>query len=131
MQITLNIQPPKGTAQMQKTAVRHGRIIKYDPPEVNVMKSLFTLLLTPKRPTEPLEGALKLEIVFVYPFRKADKFTFDTWKDTQPDCDNLVKGLQDVMEKIGYFTNDGQIAHLVVKKFWGANPKIVIELDEL
>ena len=134
MKIVLDIPPPKGTAQQQKTGVRHGKIIKYDPPNVRFMKALFTTLLSQHRPHEPLKGALSLKVEFFYPYRKADEKKaggFDIWKDTQPDCDNLVKGLNDVMEKLGFFDNDGQIARLVVEKSWSSSPCIEINLDVL
>ena len=134
MKITLHIPPPKGTAQQQKTATRGKFVTKYDPPNVKEMKRIFTSQLIPHKPLEPLEGALCLEVLFAYPYRKADAKKAqgrDIWKDTQPDCDNLVKGLSDIMEKLGFFSNDGQISMLVVEKIWSETPRIEIELDEL
>lgn len=134
MKITLHIPPPKGTAQQQKTVARGKFISKYDPPNVKEMKRIFTSELIPHTPAEPLEGALRLEILFAYPYRKADIKKAqgrDMWKDRQPDWDNLAKGLQDIMEKLGYFGNDGQVAMGTVKKIWSADPRIEINLEEM
>ena len=134
MKITLNIPPPKGTAQQQKTVARGRFITKYDPPNVKEMKRIFTRELIPHAPAEPLEGALSLEVLFAYPYRKADAKKAqgrDMWKDRQPDCDNLVKGLNDIMEKLGFYSNDGQIASLTIGKIWSEEPRIEINLEEM
>ena len=134
MKITLNIPPPKGTAQQQKTGVRHGKIIKYDPPAVKEMKATWTRELMPHKPQKPMKGALCMQVLFAYPYRQTDAKKaqcMDIWKDTQPDADNLTKGLQDVMEKLGYFSNDGQIALLIVEKIWSETPRVEIKLNEL
>jgi len=134
MKITLNIPPPKGTAQQQKIATRGKFISKYDPPNVKEMKRIFTRELTPHKPEKPIEGALCMEVLFAYPYRKADANKAqgrELWKNTQPDCDNLVKGLNDIMERLGYFSNDGQIASLSIEKVWSAEPRIEINLEEM
>jgi len=134
MKIYLPIEPPKGTAQQTKTACRGGMPRRYDPPNVREMKRIWTSSLIPHKPDEPMKGALSLEVLFAYPYRKADAKKAqgrDIWKDTQPDCDNLVKGLSDIMEKLEFFSNDGQIASLIVHKIWSANPCVEIILDEL
>lgn len=134
MKFTLHIPPPKGTAQQQKTVARGKFISKYDPPNVKEMKRIFTRELMPYTLAEPLEGALRLEVLFAYPYRKADDKKAqgrDMWKNTQPDCDNLVKGLNDIMERLGFYSNDGQIASLTIKKIWSAEPRIEINLKEM
>tara|TARA_R110000824_G_scaffold270047_1_gene458524 strand:+ start:2003 stop:2419 length:417 start_codon:yes stop_codon:yes gene_type:complete len=134
MKIYLPIEPPKGTAQQTKTACRGGMSRRYDPPNVKAMKQIWTSSLIPHKPDEPLKGALSLEVLFAYPYRKADAKKAqgrDILKDTQPDCDNMVKGLSDIMEKLGFFTNDGQISSLTVHKIWADTPRVEINLDEL
>ena len=134
MKITLHIPPPKGTAQQQKTIARGKFVTKYDPPNVKEMKRIWTRELTPHAPAQPLEGALRMKVLFAYPYRKADiKMAAgrDIWKDTSADLDNINKGLADIMEKLGFFKNDGQIASLPIEKIWSANPRVEINLDEL
>ena len=135
MRITLNIPPPKGTAQQQKIVARGRFITKYDPPNVKEMKRIWTRELTPHKPCKPLEGPLRMRAVFAYPYRKADikkAAGRDMWKDTSADLDNINKGLADVMEKLGFFKkSDGQIASLPIDKIWSANPRVEIEIEEL
>ena len=134
MKITLNIPPPKGTAQQQKTVARGRFISKYDPPNVKKMKRIWTSELIPHKPCEPLEGPLRMRVLFAYPYRKADIKKADgrdMWKDTSADLDNMNKGLADIMEKLGFFKNDGQIASLTMYKIWAETPRVEIELDEL
>ena len=134
MKIHLPIEPPKGTAQQAKTACRGGFPRQYDPPNVKEMKRIWTLSLIPYKPKEPLQGPLRLQVTLGYPYRKADAKKAgcrEIWKDTQPDCDNLVKGLSDIMEKLEFFNNDGQIASLWVDKVWTSEPYVEIDLDQL
>ena len=134
MKIYLPIEPPKGTAQQAKTACRGGFPRQYDPPNVKEMKRIWTLSLIPYKPEEPLKGALSLEVLFAYPYRKADAKKAggrDIWKDSSPDLDNVIKGLSDIMEKLEFFNNDGQIASLTIGKIWASHPRVEIELDQL
>ena len=55
----------------------------------------------------------------------------DMWKDTSADLDNMNKGLADIMEKLGFFKNDGQIASLTMYKIWAETPRVEIELEEM
>lgn len=81
----------------------------------------------PKQPI-PKETPTKARVVFTYASKQ--KKRWGEFKTTKPDCDNLMKNLQDYMTKFGYYTDDNQLVHLDVQKFWGEKNKIEIELTE-
>ena len=52
-------------------------------------------------------------------------------KDTAPDGEQLLKQLNDVMESVGFFKNDGQIADMRVRKFWTDNVGVSVLLETI
>ena len=71
--------PPKTTAQQQKTAVRNGYVTKYDPPAVKQAKEYLTKLFMPYSPrrSKIFKGASRL---FFY------KLIFLSYKRLTTDC---------------------------------------------
>lgn len=62
------------------------------------------------------KGALQVTLIFSY--QAKDQKQVDRPKATRPDADNLAKLPLDVMTKLGYWIDDGQICDLrVVKKY--------------
>lgn len=92
------------------------------------------LLCHPFAPTEPMEGALKLRVDFVFPWRKSEakrKLLLGRIPNhSRPDCDNMVKLVADVLTKLRFYQDDGQIADLHVTKAWGDNVGISITIDQ-
>lgn len=133
LRFEIDCVPPKATAQQQKTAVIGGRVRKYDPKNVSKAKSDMLDMLAPHAPPEPLEGPLALSVVWTYPYRKSDsKKTCEAWQtpcDKRPDCSNLVKAFEDAMTKAGFWNDDGQIADLRFRKYWGRKPGIFVIVE--
>jgi len=127
--------PPTTTAQQKGVRVANGKPIFFTKGKVKKAEAQIRQLLAPIVPKEPMTGPLKLEIEFVFPYRstesKATKAQFHMPKDTKPDCSNSVKVVEDQMTGLGFFGDDGQIAQLVVKKWWGIQAGIGIKLTAL
>ena len=130
--------PPKSTHQagMRIMKRRDGSqfVGKYETGKSKQVQRELTYFFQEYKPDTPLEGALRLSVKWVYPYRKAEpKKNQDApkWCDTRPDCDNLVKGINDIMGRLGYYTDDGQIAHLDFQKMWAKDFGIYIKLKEL
>ena len=85
--------------------------------------------LLPFRPAGLLTGPLSLKVVWSYPAGKSHR-TGDP-KVSRPDLDNLQKGLQDIMQSLGFFANDGAIVHLDAAKAYGEHAGIYIRITEL
>ena len=82
------------------------------------------------RPDEPLEGALQLRTLWLFPKGKSHKN--GEWRVTRPDTDNLQKLLKDCMTRCGFWQDDAQVVREIVEKRWSDEPTgIYIEIEEL
>ena len=135
----IECNPPKSTAQASSRILKRndgsqfiGRMANSKGAEV---KSGLVSLLHPHRPTMPIEGALKLTVRWVYPWRKSERKAFRAagfrFCDKRPDGDNIAKLLLDTMGLCGFWIDDGQVADLRIVKLWGDRPGIGIRIEEL
>lgn len=69
---------------------------------------------------------LRVTINLARPKSRPKKYTQPT---TKPDCDNVLKGLQDAMESIVYEA-DQQIVSVTVRKQYAETPGVVIIITE-
>jgi Holliday junction resolvase RusA-like endonuclease len=137
-QIIIECIPPKHTAQASNRILKtkDGKYFvgkKSDSRAKQTQNELF-MLLYPHKPEKPLEGALKVKIKWVYPFRKSEpkkNRINELWCDTRPDIDNLCKLLFDMMTRIGFWIDDSQIASLEFCKCWSDKPRIELFIKEL
>lgn len=128
MKFFIAMKPPTATAQEKQVRVVGGRPIFYDPPAVKAAKKLLTAHLAPHRPDTPLEGALELCAIWLFPKGKTHKN--GEWRTTKPDTDNLQKLLKDCMTRCGYWKDDAQVVREVVEKRWVDEPAgIYIEIN--
>ncbi len=121
---------PKQSVRAYRT--KDGKVGTYRPQRVDENAKAVRTFMAAHRPDKPLEGPLRLELAFYYPWRKAatkaQRACGRQPKDTGPDCDNLAKQVADELEHMGFFTNDSQIADLHVQKFWTDNVGVSITL---
>jgi Holliday junction resolvase RusA-like endonuclease len=113
---TLDIEPkPK---QRPRFNGRSGRVYTQDQTlqfERDVRR------LASEHISEPLMGALGLEVLFVHPRLKSEpkKRSGRKYKSTKPDLSNLVKSLEDGLEGVA-FKNDAQIVSLSAEKVYAS-----------
>ena len=80
-------------------------------------------------PEMPLSGPLAADVRLCW---EADaKHPAGSPKDTKPDLDNIEKTLWDVMERLGFFENDAQVALKRVAKLYGDVPGVYVRLEEM
>lgn len=116
----------------KRIKVAGGRAMFFKSKEYTACHDELSLRLKRYAPKEPIKGAVALHVKLIYPFLKnTPKYLRECgelWKGTSPDCDNLVKGLKDVMTELGYWKDDGQVARLIVEKVhaadWGIEIKV-------
>ena len=138
IEFKINCIPPKSTHQsgLRIMKKRDGSqfVGKFDTGKSKKIQKELTYFFQEHTPITPLEGPLRLMVKWVYPYRKAEpkkNLHSPIWCDTRPDCDNLVKGINDIMGRLGYYTDDGQISHLDFQKMWAKDFGIYIKLKEL
>ena len=130
MHFFMEMRPPTATAQERSVKVIGGRPVFYDPPNVRDARELLLGHLIKNKPDKPMEGALELTVLWLFPKGKSHRH--GEWRKTRPDTDNLQKLLKDCMTQVGFWKDDAQVASEHVQKRWSAEPSgIYIEIKEL
>ena len=92
------------------------------------------LLCSAHVPFYPLVGPVILTVKFVFPFKKNEtkrRIGMGILPNgARPDCDNLVKIVGDVLTKLQFYKDDGQVFDLRVSKFWGEKVGITVTIEE-
>jgi Holliday junction resolvase RusA-like endonuclease len=90
-----------------------------------------------KPPIGPLVGPVHCSIKYVFPLtqeqakKHADKLSdpnFEIHHGKRPDFDNLLKTPIDVLTKLGFWEDDGQVDDANVHKRRGTTPRILIAI---
>lgn len=130
MDFFMEMRPPTATAQEHSVKVIKGRPVFFDPPNVRDAKALLMGHLAKHKPEKPMEGALELTAMWLFPKGKNHKN--GKWRKTKPDTDNLQKLLKDCMTEVGFWKDDAQVVSEKVQKRWSDDPTgIYIEIREL
>ena len=130
MHFFMEMKPPTATAQEHSVKVIHGKPIFFDPPNVKDAKNLLVGHLVKNRPDKPIEGAVELTVMWLFPKGKSHRH--GEWRKTKPDTDNLQKLLKDCMTQVGFWKDDAQVVSEKVQKRWSDEPTgIYIEILEL
>lgn len=130
MDFFIAINPPTATAQEKQVRVVHGKPLFYDPAPVKNARNLLVTHLLPHKPDKPLEGAVSLSTVWLFPKGRSHKH--GEWRITKPDTDNLQKLLKDCMTRCGFWKDDAQVVRESVEKRWSDEPTgIYIEVNPL
>ena len=122
------MNPPTVTAQQKGVRVVNGKPVFYEKPEVKAARTLLTIHLARHRPKKPMQGAVRLLVVWRYP---RGKHPDRSWRITRPDTDNIQKLLKDVMTDLGYWRDDAQVASELVEKIWSNSPGIYVKAEEM
>ena len=131
--------PPKSTHQaaLRIMKKRDGTqfIGKFDSSNGKRVQEHLIALIAPHRPPQPLEGPVQVHIEWEYPWRKSEpkKNRLLGFKpcDKRPDVDNLVKAFLDILTRLNFWNDDGQVCDLRFIKSWGNNPGIFCWIQEI
>lgn len=129
MHFFLKMIPPTKTQQEHRIGkTRTGRVYIYEDRELKEIRMRYRNALTPFAPQEPMTGAVRLLVKWLFPKGKHED---GTYKDTKPDTDNLNKMLKDEMTRAGFWKDDAQVASEIIEKFWADKTGIYIEIESL
>ena len=135
IQFHIPINPPKTTSQTKRLVMIGGRPRFFHKKEHQQAEGDLLTLMSAYAPPEPLTGPLALRIDFVFPWRKSEtKKRLALGKcpnDTRPDCDNIAKLVGDVLTKLRFYNDDGQVADSHVTKAWGDKVGITVFLSSI
>ena len=125
--------PPKTTSQQKGVMVIGGKPRFFTKAKVKHAADDMMTLLMPHVLPKPLEGPLKLCVTLTYPWRNSEKKrnVLKGWipNDKKPDFDNISKSICDVMTKLLFWNDDGQVYDGRIIKGWGDRPGIKIEIE--
>lgn len=110
--IRIEPEPPKVTYQQKKFGgvAKDGKTpIFYEPPRLASARALLRSLLQKVVPQQPLTGAVKMDVTWVFLGKKPSYYL------KTPDCDNLQKLLQDVMTGLAFWNDDKQVMPTITK----------------
>ena len=130
---------PKAQARHRSFQMKGTDFISnYDPSKSK--KGSFASVLQSEAPEEPLEGPLMLELNFFMGRPKSHygsgknanvvKASAPEWHTGRPDIDNLVKFVQDALNKI-YWRDDSLICQVSTKKLYSEKPRTEITITKL
>lgn len=129
------LDPPKTTAQQARLVVRNGKLFKYDTPALLKAKLQLKRVLKKYVPKTPLDKALSLEIVWSRlgsardQERQKEEDVFDV---RRPDCDNILKGLLDIMTDLGFWVDDSLLTSIKITKLKAkSKPYLSILINEV
>lgn len=122
------MEPPTVTHQEHKVAIRNGKPVFYDPPELKAAKAKLTAHLAKHTPKKKYKYGLRLTVKWLFP---KGLHTDGEYRTTKPDTDNLQKLLKDCMTRVGFWEDDAQVASEIIEKFWADIPGIYIRIEEL
>ncbi len=129
IQFFMPMKPPTVTAQEHNIAVRNGKPIVYDPPEVKDAKAKLTAALAQHKIEQPFTTAVRVTVKWCFPV--TGKHKNGEYKYTRPDTDNLQKMLKDCMTDCGFWKDDALVASEIIEKFWADIPGIWIRIEEV
>ena len=110
----------------------HGRSYKH--PEQSKYEGKVAAFIAQYCPERPFDGAVELKIVCYLPIPKSKTKKFKEAAllghirpTGKPDCTNMAKNIEDIMNGIFYY-DDSQVVKLMVEKWYSDNPRWEIML---
>ena len=138
MKLTLDIDPPKCTAQHKGERVVAGRWVQhYEKRPQKRARLAYEAAIRQALKSSPKDydtvdewgEYIPLEVAISFVFKAKRKKDIGQPKTTRPDVDNMAKGLLDVLTRLHLLADDAQIAALAITKSYGAEAKVVIGIE--
>lgn len=123
--------PPTTTHQEKQVTIVEGKPVFYEPAELKAARAKLTAHLGQHVPAKKYNSALRVVVKWLFPIPDGSKHYDGEWKITRPDTHNLNKLPFDIMEDLGFWTNDAIVASEIIEKFWASKPGIYIRIEEL
>ncbi len=121
---------PSKTSHHRKRIVRRGAGASLvDMPALTRTINSYECMLLPHVPLYPMDGPLRLNLIFFFPYNKSCSKKFrikDQPSMVRPDCTNLAKTFEDCLARMRFFYDDGQVADLHVQKYYSSRPGVSV-----
>lgn len=83
-------------------------------------------------PEKPLTGPLTFRMIVTFPHTQESRRIKDGLpvpKVTRPDGVNILKGVEDIMTRLGYWEDDSQLAIETIERWWGEYPGVTFIIE--
>lgn len=117
---------------------KNGKPAFYRDSKAEKYRKTIHLLALPYAPASPLQGYIRLDVIFVLPrpqtlMRKSDPAGLIP-HNKRPDRTNLLKGTEDALSLAGFWQDDAQIFSGTLEKYYaekGGEPRIEVRITEI
>ena len=113
---------PRTTNQQKKFSTKSKTF--YKTPKMLEAEYRLVRALSGHQPKEKFIRPIKLTVYWI--FQKTQKA-----KAVTPDLDNLLKALQDIMKRLGFYKDDSLIVELHSKKVMHEKSGLYVEIEEV
>lgn len=96
----------------------------YEPAELKAARQKLKAHLAQHVPEKLFTGPVWLGVKWLFPVK--ERHQDGEYKTTKPDTDNLNKLLKDIMQELGFWKDDAQVASEHIEKFWAEVPGLYI-----
>ena len=118
---------PSATPQQRKLRGKAS----YPSRSLSLARASWQALLEKHAPPEPLDGPLKIRVRLYYHVKKTKDMEVD-YKTTRPDGVNILKLIEDIMTKCGYWHDDAQLSVEEVHRLvWPGEETVDIRVERL
>lgn len=94
-------------------------------------KRYLSFILKQYAPKMPIESPRCLTVCYAFPKLKTKKNSDRFWHITNPDCSNIIKMLEDVLEELSFFKNDAGNSRIIVEKIHAERTGIYIKIEQM
>lgn len=118
--------PPKSTFQ-QRDKNWHPT------PQSRLAMATWKAILERHVPAAPLSGFLGIRLAITWPHTRESarrKGGLPVRKATRPDGVNILKGVEDIMTRLGYFADDNILSVETVERWHGDIPGVMVQITE-
>ncbi len=127
MKFRVNLQP---VAKGRPRFTTRGKFAKaYTDAKTRDAEDNFAAQSVKYKPEVPIEGAIKLTLVFASIKPKSKPKKVKHWT-TRPDLDNFIKLVKDALNNI-FWKDDSQIIEVNAKKIYDDNVYTDVEIEEV
>ena len=125
---------PKQSMRVWAKQGKDGKPVIIKHKDLGVIKDEKNMasLLVKHLPPKPFDCTLRMTCIFHYAWLQKHKPNMRIGcplKGSNPDCENLAKGLLDTMERMGFFVNDSRVADLRIIKIFADRPGVRVILE--
>lgn len=130
MQIVINVKGLPIAQPRHRAACRGGFPKLYIPKDHAVHEWKNAVMHAAAKVTDvTIEGAIKVDCLFVFPSPKSKKSQTGNYKFSKPDIDNLLKAVFDALTDGGVWGDDSQVVEIHSAKMYGDEASAIIRIE--